>query len=276
MGLRINTNIPSLNAQHTLEENTRLQADSLQRLSSGKRIINSGDDAAGLAIGDNLTAQIQGIKQARRNANDGISMVQVAEGSMNEISNVLIRLRELGVQAASDTLGQQERAFIDKEAQQLKEEVERIAQSTEFNGAKILNGETADELFFHVGPGGSEDNIIKFNAGETNVTSNELGIDGIELNERDSASDSLSTIDTAIAQLNDNRAALGALQNRLQSTSRNLGVTLENYSAARSRVMDTEVASESSELVKGNILRSANISVLSQANSAPSAALKLL
>lgn len=276
MGLRINTNIPSLNAQHTLNENSRLQSDSLQRLSSGKRIVNSGDDAAGLAIGDNLTAQIQGLKQARRNANDGISMIQVAEGSMNEISNVLIRLRELGVQAASDTLGEQERALVDNEAQQLKEEIERIAQVTEFNGVRVLNGEAADQLNFHVGTGGSEENIIQFNAADTNVTAAELGVDGIEMTERDSAADSLEVVDRAINQLNSNRATLGGLQNRLQSTARNLSSTLESFSAARSRVVDTDIANEASELVKGNILRSANISVLGQANSSPSAALKLL
>lgn len=276
MGLRINTNLPSIKAQNSLTENTRVQQQSLQRLSSGNRIASAGDDAAGLAIGDNLKAQITGLNQARRNANDGISMVQVAEGSMNEISNVLIRLRELGVQAASDTLGADERGFIDQEAQQLKEEVERIAQSTEFNGSKLLNGETSDELVFHVGANSGEENIIKFDASAANVTLSELGADSISLGERDDAVESLGSVDEAIQRLNSNRSSLGALQNRLQSTSRNLGTAVENFTEARSRVIDTDVAQESSELVKRNILTSANISVLSQANSTPQAALRLL
>jgi len=277
MGLRINTNMASINAQRNLTETSSQARKSLQRLSSGERITNAGDDAAGLSISENLEAQIRGIRQANRNANDGIAVVQTAEGGMNEVSNILIRLRELSVQAASDTLGDNERAFLDTEVQQLKSEVDRIAESTNFNGAKLLNGEIPDGvLHFQVGPFGDKSNQIVFDGETANVRTEEIGIDDVSLLERDDALDSMEVIDMAINNVNGMRANLGAIQNRLQSSVRSLGVNEENLSDARSRIADTDVAFESAELVKNQILQQAGIATLAAANSAPQAALRLI
>jgi flagellin len=275
MGLRINTNIASLNARRNLQKSNSEVRKSLQRLSSGERIVNAGDDAAGLSISKNLEAQIRGIRAAVRNTNDGVAVVQTAEGAMNEVSNILIRLRELSVQAASDTLGDTERGFLQKEVNQLTTEVNRIAESTNFNGAKLLNGET-DTLVFQVGAFSDESNQIEFNAEETNVRADELGIDGLTLTSRDDARDSMPTIDEAINNVNSMRANLGAIQNRLQSTIRSLRITDENLADAKSRVADTDIAAESANLTKNKILQTAGISTLAQANSAPSQALRLI
>jgi len=267
----------SINAQRNLTETSSQARKSLQRLSSGERITNAGDDAAGLSISENLEAQIRGIRQANRNANDGIAVVQTAEGGMNEVSNILIRLRELSVQAASDTLGDNERAFLDTEVQQLKSEVDRIAESTNFNGAKLLNGEIPDGvLHFQVGPFGDKSNQIVFDGETANVRTEEIGIDDVSLLERDDALDSMEVIDMAINNVNGMRANLGAIQNRLQSSVRSLGVNEENLSDARSRIADTDVAFESAELVKNQILQQAGIATLAAANSAPQAALRLI
>lgn len=277
MGLRINTNIASLSAQNTLKENTGDQQKRYARLSSGNRITSAADDAAGLSITENMRAQIRSLAQAQRNANDGISFVQVAEGGMNEIANILIRLREVSIQAASDTVGEKERGFIDTEVQNLIAEVDRIANVTNFNGTPLLNAEAVKgELEFQVGTEASEADRIVFNANENDVRSDALGIGGLNTLDIDSSRDALDTIDSAMNVVSAARARLGATQNRLVSTNKNLSTTRENLAAAKSRMSDADLAEETSELVKSNILQSAGISVLAQANAAPQKALQLL
>lgn len=275
MGLRVATNVPSLAVQRNMQDVSRETNRSLSRLSSGQRIVSAGDDAAGLSISKTLDAEIRGLKQANRNANDGVSFVQTAEGGLNEVSNILIRLRELGVQAASDTVGEEERGFIDKEYQTLKAEVDRIAQVTNFNGHSLLNG-SGGELTFQVGSRAGETNTIRYKASDANATSGALGISGAGTSSRDDALDSLESVDKAIRTVNDYRATLGALQNRLHSASNNLSVQIENVSEAHSRIADTDIAEEASRLARSQVLQSAGVAVLAQANALPNNALKLL
>lgn len=275
MGLRIATNVPSLVAQRNLQESSKEQSRSIARLSSGQRIVNAGDDAAGLAISQNLMAETRGLKQAQRNANDGVSFVQTAEGSLNEVSNILIRLRELGVQAASDTLGDDERALLNKEYQSLKSEVDRIAQVSNFNGRKLLDG-SGGQLEFQVGSRAGPNNQVQFRSNEADARTSALGVSGAGVGSRSDALDSLEAVDGAINKVNSYRSSLGALQNRLHSASANLGVHMENISEARSRIADTDIAEEASQLAKASILQSAGVAVLTQANSSSANALKLL
>ncbi len=276
MGLRINTNLQALAAQRSLGINKQAQEQSLERLSSGYRINRAGDDAAGLAISDHIRANTRSLAQAGRNAQDGISMIQVAEGGTNEISNILVRMRELSIQAASDTIGDEERGFINKEISALKLETDRIANNTEFNGTKLLNG-SADMLEIQVGiNNNAQQDRLQFNPGEQNVTVSSLGIEDVNTQNKASAQKNLSKLDNAISRLNANRSDLGAIQNRLQSTVNNINVYRENLEAARSRIKDTDMAQETSELTKNNILTQAGVSVLGQANQIPQLALKLL
>lgn len=276
MGLRINTNVPSLSAQRSLGINTRNLNDNLRKLSSGERITRSGDDAAGLAISENLKAQIRGMRQAKRNAGDAVSLLQTAEGGMNEISNIIIRLRELSVQAASDTVGPTERGFSDIEFQNLKEEIDRIAKSTEFNGIKLLDG-SGGKLEFQVGT--KNDPILdrlQYDGSRADASLKSLGLEIDGVSTKEGAQNVLKKLDDALVQINGTRANFGALQNRLQSTQNNLEISDENLSAANSRIRDVDVASETADMTKNNILLQAGISVLSQANQAPNTALKLL
>jgi flagellin len=279
MGLRISTNMASLAAGRTLQRSSESQSKSYQRLSSGQRIINAGDDAAGLTISENLRAQVRSMNQAERNASDGISFVQVAEGGITEIGNMLIRMRELAVQAASDTIGDKERQFINNEVQSMVGEIDRIAKSTAFNGINLLSGESnKSELQFQVGIR-KEDNDsdrIVFTPRDYTVTSEALGVDGMDFTSIDGAREALDIVDSGISKAFEARAQLGSAQNKLQSTVNNLQITRENLVAARSRIADTDVALETSELIRGNILQQAGISVLSQANTSPMAAQKLL
>jgi len=275
MGLRIATNVPSLATQRNLQATGNEASKSFARLSYGQRITKSGDDAAGLSISNKLEANVRGLKMAQRNANDGISFVQTAEGGINEVSNILIRLRELSVQAASDTIGDAERGFLNKEVQSLKGEIDRISQVTNFNGTVLLNG-AGDKLSFQVGTEAGEMNRIDFDPSKTDVKTEALGVAGVDLASRDGALESLASLDEAIKRVNENRSELGALQNRLQSTSTSLGIATENLSDAKSRIADTDIAAETSLMVRNQILQSAGISVLAQANMAPNAALKLL
>lgn len=277
MGLRINTNVPALVAQRNLSH-TRLNLDkSLERLSSGSRINHAGDDAAGLAISENINAQVRGLSQAERNSHDGISLVQVAEGAMGEVSNILIRLRELGVQAASDTVGQQERKFMDVEYQQLLAEIDRIAGSTQFNGVPLLNG-TSSTFEVQIGTGNNPiiDRVKLFDPYTSDVNTVSLGINLANVADKFSAQNSLAAIDRALSQVTSIRAEFGAMQNRLQSVVNNIMVTRENLSAANSRIRDTDVATEASELTKNNILMQSGVSVLAQANATAKSALQLL
>jgi len=276
MGLRINTNVASLNAQRNLGSTRRGMNKSLERLSSGQRINRAGDDAAGLAISENLKAQIRGLKQSERNAEDGVSLVQIAEGGLGEISNILIRLRELAVQAASDTIGPTERKFLNVEFEQLTSEVDRIANSTEFNRVPLLNGTGA---VFDIQIGTRNDPIsdrLTFDASSADVNVAALGLNLASVADKISSQNSLSSIDQAIISVSGIRADFGALQNRLQSTINNIQTSVENLSAANSRVRDTDVAAETAELTKQNILMQAGTSVLTQANSSTTSALALI
>ena len=276
MGLRINTNTASLNAQRNLSSSKMSLDQSLERLSSGFRINRAGDDAAGLAISENLRAQTRGLKQASRNAQDGVSLIQVAEGGLNEISSLLIRLRELAVQAASDTIGPVERQFLNVEYDQLVSEIDRIADGTEFNGTQLLSG-TGSILDFQVGTR-NDPNIdrLSFDASKADANAAALGINLTSVADKASAQNSLSAIDSAIVSVSAMRADFGAIQNRLQSTISNLAVSLENISAANSRIRDVDVAEETANLTKNNILMQAGTSVLAQANQSAQSALTLL
>jgi flagellin len=276
MGLRINTNTASLNAQRNLRTSKMGLDKSLERLSSGYRINRAGDDAAGLAISENLKAQIRGLKQASRNAQDGVSLVQVAEGSLNEISSILIRLRELGVQSASDTIGPVERQFLNVEYDQLVSEVDRIADGTEFNGTLLLSG-TGSILDFQVGTR-NDPNIdrLSFDSSKADANSAALGINLTSVADKASAQNSLSAVDSAIVSVSAMRADFGAIQNRLQSTTNNIAVSLENMAAANSRIRDVDIAEETAEMTMNNVLLNAGTSVLAQANQTSQTALGLL
>lgn len=276
MGFRINTNVSSLAAQRSLSANNRASENTLAKLSSGSRITKAADDAAGLAISEKLKAKVTSTNQANRNANDGISMVQTAEGGLDEISSMLTRLRELSVQAASDTVGDSERAFSDMEYQNLKQEIERISQVTEFNGTKLLMGQ-GDKLDFQIGVNndGFQDRI-SYDTQATNASISSLGVDSISVLSKEGAQSSLSTIDSAIEKVSGQRAALGAIQNRLISTSNNLQVTSENLSAANSRIRDVDYAQATAQNAKNNILGQAGTAVLAQANQQGQNALRLI
>ncbi|MCO5144345.1 MAG: flagellin FliC [Oligoflexia bacterium] len=276
MGMRIATNVQSLNAQRNLTTSNEKQGVVLNKLSSGERITKAGDDAAGLAISEKLKGSIRSLQQANRNANDGISLIQTAEGGINEVSNILLRLRELSVQAASDTVGDVERSFTDKEFQALKGEIERIAQVTSFNGRNLLNG-TGETLDFQVGINNTPENDrLQYATAMTDVTLGKLGLTETGTMTKETAQQNLANIDTAIQQVNENRAGLGALQNRLSSTINNLSIAHENLSAANSRIRDADMALETSELTKQSILTQSGTSVLAQANASQNLALKLL
>lgn len=276
MGFRINTNVPSISAQRSLKKSNSELGEVFSKLGSGQRINKASDDAAGLAISEKLKANIRSAKQADRNANDGISMVQVAEGGLNETQNILTRLRELAIQSASDTVGEAERGFTDLEYQNLIQELERISQTTEFNGIKLLNGE-GERLEFQIGTG--EDafqNRIVYDVGQINSRASSLEIDGLSVKSKEGAQGSLNVLDKAIETVSGQRAVLGALQNRMQSTSRNLQNTVENLSAANSRIRDVDYAEATAVQAKNQILNSAGTSVLAQANMNGQNALKLI
>lgn len=274
--MRIATNTQSIAAQRSLST-TRLNLDNnLRKLSSGERITRAGDDAAGLAISEKLKANIRGTRQAKRNAEDGISMIQTSEGALSEVSNMIIRLRELAIQAASDTVGDTERAFSDKEFQQLKDEIERISKSTEFNGSKLLDG-TSGVMEFQIGIHNDPwADRLRYDGTEMDSTLNALGISEQTVVNKVSAQNSLKSLDNSLVRINGMRAEMGALQNRLNSVVNTLGINDENLSAANSRIRDVDVASETAEMTKNNILVQSGVSVLSQANQSQQTALKLI
>lgn len=276
MGMRINTNVASIGAQRNLGQTNRRLNASFRKLSTGERITRAADDAAGLAISENLKAQIRGNRQASRNANDAISLIQTAEGGLNEISNVIIRLRELAVQAATDTLGDTERGFTDIEFQQLKEEVDRISKSSEFNGTALLDG-SSGVLDFQIGIRNNPTlDRLSYDGTKADTTLASLGLEGESVASKQGAQFTLQKLDDALQQVNSVRADVGALQNRLTSTINTLAISDENLSAANSRIRDVDVASETAELARNNILVQAGTSVLAQANNSPQLALKLL
>lgn len=276
MGLRISTNITALNAQRQLAM-TKVNLDkTLEKLSSGSRINHAGDDAAGLAISENLRAHIRGIRQAKRNAQDGVSLIQVSEGGLNEISNILIRLRELSIQSASDTIGDTERGFTDREFQSLKQEIDRVANVTEFNSTPLLNGKAG---IFEIQVGIHNNPIldrIVYDGERADASLDSLRLGGESVATKQGAQLSLSVLDDALIRVNSIRADLGALQNRLQSTINSQAISDENLSAANSRIRDADMAEEVSEMTKGNILLQSGIAVLGHANNMVTSSLKLL
>lgn len=276
MGFRINTNVASLQAQNAVTKVQRESSESFSKLSSGQRITKASDDAAGLAISEKLKAEVRSQQQATRNANDGISMIQVAEGGLNETSNILTRLRELAIQSASDTMGETERTMTNLEYQQLKSEMSRISQVTEFNGKKLLDG-NAEKYEFQVGSKNDEfQDRIAFEGTQLNASLESMGISSADVSSKESAQDSLAAIDGAIEKVSGQRALLGATQNRLNSTVANLQVSVENMSAANSRIRDVDYAEETAKQARNQIISSAGTSVLAQANMSSQNALKLV
>jgi len=307
MGLRIRTNVASLNAQRRLGQTTESLGNSMNKLASGQRINKAADDAAGLAISENLRADVRSLNQARRNASDGVSLVQTAEGGLEETTNMLVRLRELSVQSASDTVGSTERGFLNQEFQALKSEIDRIANSTEFNGTRLLTGSTelagdlASDKSYPLEIQVSQDyytgsdsldaenpvNIIRvdlqnlnaFSSGENSLNLDQSvagddisqGIDG-----KKGAQLSIGRLDDALDKINGYRSYLGSIQNRLGSTINNLGVQTENLDTARSRIRDTDFAAETAQFTQTKILQQAGTSTLAQANQQPQIALNLL
>lgn len=276
MGFRINTNVSSMQAQTSLNKVAKESQESFSKLSSGSRITKSADDAAGLAISEKMKAEIRSAKQADRNANDAISMVQVAEGGLNESSNILTRMRELAIQSSSDTVGDAERGMANLEYQQLKSEMDRISQVTEFNGKKLLSGE-GDKLEFQIGTGGDAfEDRIGFEPNQLNSGIDSLGVSSLDISTKEGSQESLSSIDSAIEKVSGNRAVLGSLQNRLSSTSSNLQTYTENMSAANSRIRDVDYAEETAKQARNQIITAAGTSVLAQANVSGQNALKLI
>jgi flagellin len=276
MGFRINTNVSSIAAQRSLTVNNREAQNTLSQMSSGSRINKAADDAAGLAISEKMKAQMRSTAQANRNANDGISMIQTAEGGLDEISNMLTRLRELSIQSSSDTVGDTERGFSNMEYQNLKQEIERISQVTEFNGTKLLDGQ-GEKLDFQIGTNNDDfQDRISYDVQNTNASIASLGIDSIGVDSKEGAQNSLKVIDDAIEKVSGQRASLGAIQNRLTSTSNNLEIANENLSAANSRIRDVDYAEVAAANAKNNILGQAGTSVLAQANAQGQNALRLI
>lgn len=275
MGLRINTNIASIAAQRVLTKQSQRMEHAQMALASGTRIVKAGDDAAGLAISENIKGQLGGIKMARNNSYNAVSMIQVSEGGLNEISNILIRLRELGVQGSSDTVGDTERGFLDNEAQQLVQELDRIAKSTRFGNKTLLDG-SGGEFEYHVGPYGDEEqNVIKYEM-TADATASTLGVDSVSVADKTDARDMMESVDNALVELGKMRADFGAVQSRLSMTTSNLDVQYENLAAAKSRISDADIAYEASEMTAAQVLNQASIATLAQANQNGAAAMRLL
>lgn len=274
--MRISTNVAAISARRALDGNQKIMDKSMNQLSSGSRITKAADDAAGLSISEGMKSQIRSYGQALRNTHDGVSLLNVAEGGLGEISNILTRVRELGIQAASDTVGDGERKIINQELGQLTQEIDRIAQTTNYGNRKLLNGDS-EQFDFQVGIGSdSENDVIAFDASSSDATTDSLGVSGLDFTSKEGAKEALSELDTAQKTVNSYRANLGALQNRLVSTTENLGTQLESLSTANSRIRDADIAESTAEYTKSNILMNATTTVLAQANEVPRQALRLL
>ena len=274
MGLRVNTNVASINAQRNLGAVTDRLSSNYRRLSTGLRISSASDDAAGLAISERLRSQVRSLDQAKRNANDGISLVQTAEGALNEVSSILTRLRELAIQSSNGSVSNEDKETLDEEFQSLISEVNRIGRSTEFNGIKLLDG-SSSTVSFQVGFG-TTSGIDTLSVSLSAALSTTLSLNSLDIGSGGATTTAISNIDSAINTISSLRGSLGAVQNRLGSTINNLAVQVENLSAAESRIRDVDVAYETAQLTRNNILQQASISVLSQANAQPQSALSLL
>ena len=271
MGLRINTNLASISAQRNMSNVTQHLEGNFARLSSGLRIASAADDAAGLGISEQMRAQIRSYSSAARNVQDGISLVQTAEGALNEVSNILGRMRELAVQAANGTLNDDDRAVIDTEFQQLNDEIDRISGDANFNDIALLSS-SASSVRLQVGIDGSDSMTITLE----DMSAGGLGVGDDVVSSVAGAQAALSEIDDAIASVASNRGNLGATQGVLQSRLQSIYNARENLSAAESRIRDVDVAAETADLARNQILQQASVSVLAQANSQPSLALSLL
>jgi flagellin len=274
MGLRVNTNVTSINAQRNLASVSDRLGSNFRRLSTGLRISTAADDAAGLAISERLRSQVRSLEQAKRNANDGISFVQTAEGALNEVSSILTRLRELAVQSSNGSVSNQDKETLDEEFQSLINEINRIGRSTEFNGIKLLDG-SSSSISFQVGFGtttGIDTIAVSLSA----ALSTTLSLNSLDIGSGGATTTAITNIDAAINTISSLRGSLGAIQNRLGSTINNLAITVENLSSAESRIRDVDVAYETAQLTRNSILQQASISVLAQANAQPQSALTLL
>lgn len=274
MALAVNTNISSLNAQRQLLQSGSALDTSFKRLSSGFRINSAADDAAGMQISNRLTSQVNGLNQAISNANDGISVAQVAEGAMEEITTALQRIRTLAVQSQNGINSSADRLALQKEVSALKNEISRIAQNTQFGGVDLLKGTYSAK--FLVGANGGQTISVNLSRTGGSYGASGLGLASLSVSSVTGASTALASIDSAIKTIDGARADLGALQNRFQSTIRNLSNIVENVSAARSRIRDTDFAKENAELTRAQILQQASTTVLAQANTRPQSALSLL
>jgi flagellin len=274
MGLRVNTNVASINAQRNLASVTERLGGSYRRLSTGLRISTAADDAAGLAISERLRSQIRSLEQAKRNANDGISYVQTAEGALNEVSSILTRLRELAIQSANGSVSNADKETLDEEFQSLIGEINRIGRSTEFNGIKLLDG-SSSTVTFQVGFG-TTTSIDTLSISLSPSLSTTLALNSLDIGSGGATTTAITNIDSAINTVSQLRGSLGAIQNRLGSTINNLAIQSENLSAAESRIRDVDVAYETAQLTRNSILQQASISILAQANAQPQSALALL
>lgn len=273
MGIRINTNVSSLNTQRHLQNSSTNFAKSMERLSSGLRINRAGDDAAGLAISEGLKSDLRALDQAARNAGDGISLVQVGEGSLDEVSNILLRMKELTEQSINGTLSNTDRGYLNSEFSSLTSEINRISDSTEFNGIQLLDGSQSSAIAIQVGIGTSSSDQVSVDL-STDMDASHLGITGT-IDSASNATSAMSQIDSAIESVTSQRASFGAIQNRLESSIRNINLQSENLAAANSRIRDVDVAKETSALTSYQILQQAGVSMLAQANSASGLALSL-
>ena len=275
MPLVINTNVSSLNAQKSLSNSQKTLQKSFERLSSGFRINSASDDAAGLAVSESLSSKVRSYSVAERNTNNAISMANTAEGGLSEISGIVVRMRELAVQAANGDLTSTDRGYLDTEFQSLKEEVTRLAETTEFNGVQLLGG-TASSVSFQVGINTTNNDTIAVEFGGVSLSS--LGLSGSSVAgaAATSASSAISSIDTALSAVNTSRAKFGAATNRLEVAVSNTQTIRSNLAAATSAIRDVDVASETANLARSQVLLQAGTSVLAQANQSPSFALSLI
>jgi len=273
MGIRINTNVSSINTQRHLLNSTNMFAKSMERLSSGLRINRAGDDAAGLAISEGLKSDLRALDQAARNAGDGISLVQIGEGSLDEVSNILLRMKELAEQSLNGTLSNTERTYLNSEFSNLTSEINRISDSTEFNGVKLLDGSESSPINIQVGIGTASADSVSIDLSD-DLDATGIGITG-SIDTSANATTAMGQIDDAIATVTSARSTFGAVQNRLESSIRNINLQTENLAAANSRIRDVDVAKETSALTSYQILQQAGVSMLAQANSVSGLALAL-
>jgi flagellin len=274
VSLRINSNVASITAQRFLNKNQRQVEDSFKALASGTRLSTPQNDAAGFAISELLRAQVSGASQSIKNARSAQALIQTAEGGLNEQNNILVRMRELAVNAASDTIGDREREFVNEEFTLLIDEFDRIAKSTKFGTKELLVG-SGEEFSFQVGSNAGDENVIEFTL-DNDTQASSVGIDSLDISDQDNAVSSLADIDEAVMEVAGARAKLGAVQSRFQYATDNLEVQKQNIEEARSIIADVDVAEETSKLARAAVLQEAGMSVLVQANNYPKKLMQLI